>query len=57
MENMGCFVEMIHMVYRKLNYFHYCWGYRRGLGVDMYLVERPDASRVLVGVPPMMEGK
>jgi hypothetical protein len=30
MENMDCFVEMIHMVYRKLKYFHYCWGYMWG---------------------------
>jgi hypothetical protein len=57
MENMDCFVEMIHMAYRKLKYFHYCWGYIWGLGVDPYLIERPDASGVPVGVPPTTEGE
>jgi hypothetical protein len=57
MENMGCFVEMIHMVYRKLNYFHYFWGYIQGLGVDPDWIERSDASGVSVGVPPTNEMK
>jgi hypothetical protein len=46
---------MIHMVYRKLKYFHYYWGYIWGLGVDPYWIERPDASGVPVGVTPMDE--
>ena len=57
MENMDCFVETIHMAYRKLKYFHYYWGYIWGLGVDPYLIERSDASRVPVGVPLMAERK
>jgi hypothetical protein len=55
MENMDCFVEMIHMVYRKLKYFHHCLGYMWGLRVNSYLVKRPDASWVPVGVPPTDE--
>jgi hypothetical protein len=51
MENMDSFMEMIHMEYRKLKYFHYCWGYRWGLGVDPYLIERLGTSRVPVGSP------
>jgi hypothetical protein len=55
MENMEFFLEMIHMLYMKLKYFHYCWGYMWWLGVDPYWIEIPDASRVPVGVPPMAE--
>jgi hypothetical protein len=53
---MDFFLEMIHMACRKLKDFHYYWGYMRGLRVNSYLVERPDASWVLVGVHPMVEG-
>jgi hypothetical protein len=56
MENMDCFVDTIHMAYRKMNHFHYYWGYMWGLQVNSYLVERLDASLVLVGVHPMVEG-
>jgi hypothetical protein len=49
MENMDFFVEMIHMVCRKLKYFYYCWGYMWGLRVNSYLVERLDVSWVPVG--------
>jgi hypothetical protein len=56
MENMGFFVETIHMAYRKLRYFHHYWGEMWGLGVDSYLSERSDVYGVLVGVPPMLEG-
>jgi hypothetical protein len=57
MENMDFFVEKIHMVYVNLKYFHHYWGYIQGLGVDPYFIERPDASRVPVGVLPMTEGE
>jgi hypothetical protein len=53
MENMDCFVEMIHMVCRKLKYFHHYWVYMRGMGVKFYLAEIPHASWVPVGVTPM----
>jgi hypothetical protein len=55
MGNMDCFMEMIHMVYRKFNYFHHCWVYMWGLGVKFYLVERPSASWVPVGLPTTTE--
>jgi hypothetical protein len=57
MDNMDYFVDMIHMAYRNLKYFHYCWGYIWGLGVDPYLIERPDASGVRVGFPPTTKGE
>jgi hypothetical protein len=57
MKNMDCFVETIYITYRKLKYFHYYWGYILGLWVDPYLIERPNSSRVPVGVPPMTEGE
>jgi hypothetical protein len=57
MKNMDYYVEMIHMAYRKYKYFHYCWGYIWGLGVDPYLTERPYASGIRVGVPPTMKGE
>jgi hypothetical protein len=56
MENMDCFVETIHMACRNLKHFHYYWGYMWGFRVNSYLVERPDASWVPVGVHPMVEG-
>jgi hypothetical protein len=57
MESMDCFVDMIHMAYRKLKYLHYFLWYMRGLGLNSYMVEKPDASWVPVGVHPMVEGK
>ena len=57
MENTDGFVEMIHMVYRKLKYFHYYLGYICGLRVCPYFIERQNASRVPVGVLPTAEGE
>jgi hypothetical protein len=54
-EYMDCFEERIHRVCRKLRYFLHYWGYMKGLMVNLYLVERLDASWVPVGVPPMVE--
>jgi hypothetical protein len=57
MKNMDCFVETIHMKYRKLKYLHYDMDYIWGLGVDPHLIKGPDASWVSVGVPLMVEGE
>jgi hypothetical protein len=54
MENMNCFVEMIHMEYRKLKYFHHFRSYIQELGVG---IERLDVYGVPVGVPLTTEGE
>jgi len=44
MENMDYFEEKIDMVCRNLRYFHYYGDCMKGLMVNLYWVERTDAS-------------